>query len=306
MSTRRSIRHRFPTATAALAVTAVGVLAAAQPAMAGDMGKKAVKTVTVPILLSISGDATTIERIGTTDTFRLRMQGTRNLVTWFTDRPARRTGVMEARDLVTEWKGLGFDADPPNSALVLRSGDQAKTIVVETTHPRFANGVLAFTIKPIASGAVTIPDAAPDADLFIDDASAVLPVDPAQMPVVALTPGLPATTTPTTTAPTDPAAPAAATTSAATTNAAATATAVPTDQLDWSLHSIIPASANGAKYVAKVKLNSEIVTPAQDLIFSIPAAALVGNFSDHHLDIASDSLGLYVAQHKGVDISNVA
>lgn len=288
MSARRSIQHRVSAAAVALAVTVGGIVVGAQPAMAGDVGKASAKTVRVPILLSISGDRTSIERIGTSDSFRMRMQGTHNLVTWFTDRPVRRAGVMEARDLVKEWKGLGFDAVPPNSALVLRAGDVSTTIVVETTHPRYENGVIAFTLKPIPGGGAVIPESAPDADLFIDDAQVDIPVDPGQMPVVHLTTGvtdpvLPTTPVAPTATPAIPAAP------AAPSGAQQAAPLVDLNALDFTFHPIVIGDIN-ANYLGKTKLTSEQITQQDSLVFSIPAVSLVSNFSDHHLAQAGQKM----------------
>lgn len=124
----------------------------------------------VPILLVATGEDAQIEPIAGTNTYRLRMMGTQDLITWFTDRPARKTGVMLAHELTAQWRRIGFGQVPPNSALVLRDGMSTHTVSVVATQPKYANGVLAFTIRPLEKTSA-LPVSAKSASLFIDDAA---------------------------------------------------------------------------------------------------------------------------------------
>jgi hypothetical protein len=136
------------------------------------------KRVKVPILLAISADRTFIEPIAGSDNFRIRMTGTKDRITWFTDRPARRTGVMRGDELIASWARIGFGQVPPNAALTLRVDQQASTFIVEATKPRYANGVLAFTVRPLGVLKTTLPLVSHTADLFLDDVEVWIPSDP--------------------------------------------------------------------------------------------------------------------------------
>ena len=136
---------------------------------------QAAKKTSVPILLVAAGGQTEISPIPGTSSYRLRMQGTEDLVTWFSDRPARKSGLMLAHDLVGTWSKIGFTAVPPNSALVLRDPGSTRTLTVEVRAPRYEGGVLAFTIRPLEKLAQPLPTSASMSSLFIDDASVVLP-----------------------------------------------------------------------------------------------------------------------------------
>ncbi len=140
---------------------------------------QAAKKTSVPILLVATGGHTEITSIPGTTSYRLRMQGTEDLITWFTDRPARKSGLMLGHDLVGRWSKIGFTAVPPNSALVLRDPGSTRTLTVEVRAPRYEGGVLAFTIRPLEQLAQPLPASVSMASLFIDDASVVVPANSA-------------------------------------------------------------------------------------------------------------------------------
>src|SRR4051794_21850141 len=56
--------------------------------------------------------------------YELTLQGLDRNVTWFSDRPVRRTSSFPIAGLAKAWTGFGFAADPPNAALTYsdRSG----------------------------------------------------------------------------------------------------------------------------------------------------------------------------------------
>jgi len=102
-------------------------------------------------------------------------------VTAFTDRPNRLTAVMTLREFAKDWKGYGFDTDPPNAALLLETGSKTRTSVVEMTNPRIKNGRVTFRLNPIDGSATlaghthkhTLKPASYDhASVFIDDGTA--------------------------------------------------------------------------------------------------------------------------------------
>jgi hypothetical protein len=70
-------------------------------------------------------------------------------VTAFTDRPNRQTDSMTLLEFAEDWEVYGFDTDPPNAALLLETGSQTLTSVVEMTNPRIENGQVIFGLNPI-------------------------------------------------------------------------------------------------------------------------------------------------------------
>lgn len=311
----------------ALALCLPTGVAIAQPS---SPQSRTVPAATVPILLAITGDAATVTPIDGTDTFRLRIRGTNNDLTWFTDNPVRRTGHMHVSDLAGEWSRI-FAKKAPTSALIMRSGGNTSTFVVDLTKPSFANDVLAFTIEPIVAAQGAIPSNATDVDLMIDEAFAVLPKNPAHHPRVTLARHLaagmalaaeattrqstrsrafdttvdpetpapvdasgPATDSTPSTQPTTPdsSAPAAPQTeSAPPTSDAPAASPFTLPNLDWTYHTIIP-SRDSDKYIAKNKIAKNDIQSNDNFIYSMPAVALVSQFSDHHLDVINTGVVL--------------
>ena len=72
-------------------------------------------------------------------------------VTWFTDRPERRAGVMTLRGLASIWQASGFAADPPNAAVILTVDGQARTHVVELLRPKAVGTSVSFALRVVPS-----------------------------------------------------------------------------------------------------------------------------------------------------------
>jgi hypothetical protein len=200
---------------------------------------QAAKKASVPILLVAAGGQTEISPIPGTNSYRLRMQDTEDLITWFSDRPARKSGLMLAHDLVEKWSKIGFTAVPPNSALVLRDPGSTRTLTVEVRSPRYEGGVLAFTIRPLEKLAQPLPTSASMSSLFIDDASVVIPP-----------------------------------------NSGA-----------WNFQSVVVQDPTNA-YLAKLKIQNSATTDSS-FIYSIPASALISNYTDTHLNLPGNGIKLY-------------
>lgn len=310
-------------------VTAVSLLLPTGAAFAetSQSATRVVPASTVPVLLTIAGGDSTVTPIDGTDQFRLRISGTNNDLTWFSDKPVRRTGHMHVSDLVNEWPRI-FRTKSPSSALIMRSEGVTTTFVVDLTKPSFANGVLAFTIEPIIAAHGAIPSNATDVDLMIDDAKAVLPRNPAHHPRVTLAdhlavgkalakktsprvaqvdatstdgasdpntapntdPAPSGTPAPTSPAPTSPSTPAPTQQSAPSKTAAVEA--FNRDPNTWVFHSIIDPPGDSNKYIAKTKLDRNQIQNSDTFIYSMPATVLVGGFTEHHLMIVNDGITL--------------
>ena len=69
---------------------------------------------------------------------------------------------------------------------------------------------------------------------------------------------------------------------------------VPTDALDWTYHVIIPDPADDSRITKKSKLANTPLDESSlnNFVYSFPPSILVSNFSDHHLMIANESLGI--------------
>lgn len=315
----------FVTSTITALALALAVPAGAAMAQPSSPQSRTVPAATVPILLAITGDEATVTPINGTDTFRLRIRGTNNDLTWFSDNPVRRTGHMHVSDLAGEWSRI-FAKKAPTSALIMRSGGATSTFVVDLTKPSFANDVLAFTIEPIVAAHGAIPSKASDVDLMIDEAFAVLPKNPAHHPRVTLAQhlatgkakaatrqstrsrALDATVDPESPAPVDASGPTPDSTPDSNAPESSAPTAPPTESappssdapaaspnllpnLDWTFHIILPTSDSN-KYIAKTKIDKNVIQTNDNFIYSMPAVALVGPFSVHHLDNVSGGITL--------------
>ncbi|MBJ7332101.1 MAG: hypothetical protein JHC95_19540 [Solirubrobacteraceae bacterium] len=87
-------------------------------------------------LLVLDGNSGTLTPRGG-DRFDLEIHGIDNDVTWFADRPIRRAGSLTLRQVVRDWKKMGFVTDPPNAAIELLDGKaKADTLIVELGRPR--------------------------------------------------------------------------------------------------------------------------------------------------------------------------
>ena len=112
----------------------------------------------------------------TTGGFRISIPA-KAKVSWFTDRPARRSGFANAAGLVAGWSANGFDKTPPNAAFVMtRDGETNQMIVVLKKAERKGTSVV-FTAMQLPHGkmlgmqttASLKPGRYPGAELFVDD-----------------------------------------------------------------------------------------------------------------------------------------
>ncbi|HEV7585849.1 MAG TPA: hypothetical protein VGO14_08730 [Solirubrobacteraceae bacterium] len=118
-------------------------------------------------------------------------------VTYFSDRPQRRSGVIPLDVFVKDWTTFGFTAEPPNAALVI-SGAPANrdTFIFRLTRPRLGrHGTVQFTalvfpatrvssgLHDLAARADTkLPRSFRTASVFIDNGNvAGAPTGPAQI-----------------------------------------------------------------------------------------------------------------------------
>jgi hypothetical protein len=87
--------------------------------------------------------------------YTLSLEGSLGDTVYFSDRPARRVGVIPTAVLLEQ---LGFTpADPPNAALVAETADGEDILVVELMNPRYdeAAGTLAYDVRLLADYAGT-------------------------------------------------------------------------------------------------------------------------------------------------------
>jgi hypothetical protein len=172
---------------AGLACLLVLIASTATALAAGNSGKTpTVKKISVLYALN-ARTGTLRPQKGKGAKYTLVLKGLDRDVTWFSDRPARRSGSLPVAGFAEAWKGFGFAADPPNAALTYtdKRGDQDRTVIVELSHPRLADGKLSFAARaldpqkirePNLAGHSAVADRHParsfdDASLFIDDTS---------------------------------------------------------------------------------------------------------------------------------------
>lgn len=82
--------------------------------------------------------------------YTLSLEGSLGHTVYFSDRPARRVGLIPTAVLLEQ---LGFTpADPPNAALVAQTAEGEDILVVELMNPRFdeAAGTLAYDVRLLA------------------------------------------------------------------------------------------------------------------------------------------------------------
>jgi hypothetical protein len=87
--------------------------------------------------------------------YTLSLEGSSAQTVYFSDRPARRVGLVPTNVLLDQ---LGFTpADPPNAALVAQTAEGEDILVVELMNPRFdeAAGTLAYDVRLLADYAGT-------------------------------------------------------------------------------------------------------------------------------------------------------
>lgn len=103
----------------------------------------------VSLLFAVTGaDATMRLLPGSGDRYAFAMRGADPTTVWFSDRPARLSGVLPTSGLIKQWQGFGFAAEPPNVAITLRNSiGSTDTIVAVMRRPSFNNGVLRATMQ---------------------------------------------------------------------------------------------------------------------------------------------------------------
>jgi hypothetical protein len=117
---------------ALLALLAFALLVAAAPAVrAAPAG---VAQASPGSLFVLPGGSGTLQR----ERGRLRLVlSDAGPVSSFTDRPERRADSLSLRRFVRRWRALGFEADPPNAALVLDGAPRSRDVVIlELGRPR--------------------------------------------------------------------------------------------------------------------------------------------------------------------------
>jgi len=126
-------------AAAAAAADAVTVTETASPTPAAEEA--------ISVLYSLSADAGTLTPVaGSTTEFALTLSTADRHTVWFSDRPARLSGTLTTADLVRDWAGFGFVADPPTVAIVLHdAGDEADTLIAELSAPAYDAATDGFT-----------------------------------------------------------------------------------------------------------------------------------------------------------------
>ena len=130
---RRPRRWQTAIGMAAVATVAAG-LATAPTVTAAERPPLTAASTPAHTLFTASTDRARLTR--TPEGVRLTLPA-RTAVTWFTDRPARHTGRTTLARVVSTWTAVGFDADPPQAALLLTDDRGRERIhVVTLSDPR--------------------------------------------------------------------------------------------------------------------------------------------------------------------------
>lgn len=163
-------------------------------------------------LFSLTSDQVQIQDVDGMD-MTVVMKGVDPHTVWFTDRPARESGVITTEELVAQWNdGETFDTDPPNAALVLHEpstvddGSVTETLVAEVRDAAYdaatqtfyarlhalsieeADSVSGSLEKHADSHALAWPNVGGAVSLFIDDVAADTLTDPAALTTSTPTP----------------------------------------------------------------------------------------------------------------------
>ncbi len=145
----------------------------------------------VSVLYVLGAGSATLRPAGADGRFVLTLRQLDRRAVWFSDRPARRSSAFPSSALALAWRGLGFQSDPPNAALVYTDARGAqRTAIVELSQPRVGgNGeTLSFSARLVDPRSVKEGDLATHAavadrhpprglrqpSLFIDDGEAVV------------------------------------------------------------------------------------------------------------------------------------
>ena len=93
---------------------------------------------------------TLVPKSGEEGVYVLTLEGGTGQTVYFSDRPARRVGLVPTAVLLEQ---LGFTpADPPNAALVVQTAEEEEIVVVELFNPTFdeAAGTLTYEVRLLA------------------------------------------------------------------------------------------------------------------------------------------------------------
>lgn len=124
------------------------------------------------VLRAHSGTITPVK-----DGYQLTLLQVDNTLLYFSNRPARKAGMIPIDHLMNLWNsGVdSFRINPPNAAILhstLKSNKQGTTpaVAIELSHPLFENNQLTFHLKPIHG--LLVPGQYQNIVLFIDCISA--------------------------------------------------------------------------------------------------------------------------------------
>ena len=139
--------------TASIAAASLAALAVAAPAAT------AAEPYAAQDLYVATAGGGKLARTHTPGVYRLTLAQPAPFVTTFTDHPARSASAESTRAFVSGWKAAGFEADPPNAALVVADAPATRDIsTFELSHPRITKaGAVVFRAKrigPPATGAL--------------------------------------------------------------------------------------------------------------------------------------------------------
>ena len=146
---RRALRQGAAALVAGAGFGTAGRRAAAQeaaPVASPAAGEGAGSDLFVQTFLA----GTLAPKPGEAGVYVLTLEGATGQTVWFSDRPARRVGLVPTAALLGQ---LGFTpADPPNAALVAQAAGGEEVVVVELLDPRFdaAAGTLAYDVRLLA------------------------------------------------------------------------------------------------------------------------------------------------------------
>jgi hypothetical protein len=159
------------------------------PALGAGKAAKKARMQGISLLYALdAGTGTLTPRKGEGAEYKLTLKALDRSVTWFSDRPTRRSGSFPVADLAESWKGFGFAADPPNAALTYtdKAGDSGRTVILELSLLRYAKGTLSFAARVLDPKRIKSPNLAQhaagadrkpapaftEASVFLDDGEA--------------------------------------------------------------------------------------------------------------------------------------
>jgi len=141
-------RRRRPRVIRSLAALAVlGAIATGCSNGTSDEGQSVASAeVETSLLFSVIAPSLTVMAEG--DGHRISRPST-SPVSWFTDRPERSAGSLDAAALASLWAAEDFYDDPPNAALVVTVSGEQQQFVVELTDARVDGDIVSFQATPI-------------------------------------------------------------------------------------------------------------------------------------------------------------